>query len=70
VDSPYGFDGLPPLPEADAPPVDSKLPTVGLPYQLLKIQGNAGLGLVPPLLPDGEGLELGESFALPIKMIG
>jgi hypothetical protein len=50
--------------------VDSKLPTVGLPYQLLKIQRNAGLGLVPPLLPDGEGLELGESFALPIKMIG
>jgi hypothetical protein len=30
VDSPNGFDGSPPLPDTDAPPVDSKLTTVGL----------------------------------------
>jgi hypothetical protein len=67
VDSPSGFDGCPPLPDTDAPPVDSKLTTVGLPYQeWAKPLKNGYLGLVPPGMQDGGGLELGESFALPI----
>lgn len=58
-----------PSPNLTRPPWTAKLTTEGLPYQGLQIPLKSGLGLVPPCMQDGGGLELGESFALPCRGI-
>ena len=47
-------------------PLDHRGHAYGLTrFACLFFVDKTGKGLVPPWMPDGEGLELGESFALP-----